>query len=335
MIKLLKDKELAVEKWKKLSLSSPYSSFFQTKECYDFYRSLSFMDAFLYGVQEKNELKGVVCGYILSNGNRIKRYFSRRAIVHAGPLLAADISETALNQLLQHIKEQLSSKSIYVEFRNNFDYSKYQTIFETVGFSYQPYYNYQLKFAGTNNLISQLSKSKKRQIRLSQKAGVEIIKTNDQRHIEEFYKILTRLYKKKIKKPLLPKEFFQKIVSLPGAYLLVALYKGEVVSGMACVGTEKEILYEWLVGGDDGKYKAIFPSVSITYGVMEYALQSGFAMFDFMGAGSPNQQYGVREFKEKFGGELVEHGRFLHVNKPILYAIGKTVLNMNKRGTHR
>jgi lipid II:glycine glycyltransferase (peptidoglycan interpeptide bridge formation enzyme) len=41
-----------------------------------------------------------------------------------------------------------------------------------------------------------------------------------------------------------------------------------------------------------------------------------------MGAGKPDEAYGVRDFKAKFGGKEVEHGRFLCVTKPLLYNIG-------------
>jgi lipid II:glycine glycyltransferase (peptidoglycan interpeptide bridge formation enzyme) len=51
-----------------------------------------------------------------------------------------------------------------------------------------------------------------------------------------------------------------------------------------------------------------------------------------MGAGSPDQPYGVRDFKAEFGGELVEHGRFLCVRKPMLYAIGKMGVKLLKQG---
>jgi lipid II:glycine glycyltransferase (peptidoglycan interpeptide bridge formation enzyme) len=59
------------------------------------------------------------------------------------------------------------------------------------------------------------------------------------------------------------------------------------------------------------------------WGEMQYAAENGYPLFDFMGAGSPDQPYGVRDFKAEFGGELVEHGRFLCVRKPLLYWIGK------------
>jgi lipid II:glycine glycyltransferase (peptidoglycan interpeptide bridge formation enzyme) len=73
----------------------------------------------------------------------------------------------------------------------------------------------------------------------------------------------------------------------------------------------------------DGKIKNVYPSVLATYAPIEYAANNGLQYFDFMGAGKPNQDYGVREFKSKFGGTEVEFGRFIRINKPILYQFGK------------
>ena len=47
-----------------------------------------------------------------------------------------------------------------------------------------------------------------------------------------------------------------------------------------------------------------------------------------MGAGKPGDNYGVRDFKAQFGGELVEHGRFLRINKPLVYKAGSFVLKL-------
>jgi lipid II:glycine glycyltransferase (peptidoglycan interpeptide bridge formation enzyme) len=65
-----------------------------------------------------------------------------------------------------------------------------------------------------------------------------------------------------------------------------------------------------------------------TYAAMEYALLNGMALFDFMGAGSPDEAYGVREFKSRFGGEEVEHGRFILILNPIMYSVGKIGLKI-------
>jgi lipid II:glycine glycyltransferase (peptidoglycan interpeptide bridge formation enzyme) len=50
-----------------------------------------------------------------------------------------------------------------------------------------------------------------------------------------------------------------------------------------------------------------------------------------MGAGKPEETYGVRDFKARFGGELVEHGRYLCVRKPLLYWLGKMGVKLMKK----
>ena len=46
-----------------------------------------------------------------------------------------------------------------------------------------------------------------------------------------------------------------------------------------------------------------------------------------MGAGNPNKNYGVRDFKSRFGGQLVEYGRFMYIADNMLYRLGKTIIN--------
>jgi lipid II:glycine glycyltransferase (peptidoglycan interpeptide bridge formation enzyme) len=42
----------------------------------------------------------------------------------------------------------------------------------------------------------------------------------------------------------------------------------------------------------------------------------GYRIYDFGGAGRPGEPYGVRDFKAKFGGELVDFGRHSYVHSP-------------------
>jgi lipid II:glycine glycyltransferase (peptidoglycan interpeptide bridge formation enzyme) len=64
---------------------------------------------------------------------------------------------------------------------------------------------------------------------------------------------------------------------------------------------------------------------------MKYAIDNRLQHFDFMGAGNPNQPYGVRDYKEKFGGKLVEHGRYRKITKPFLFILGKISLKIISR----
>jgi len=319
--------EINIAQWQKLLEESSTATFFQTKECYDFYASLSFLTPFVFGVSENNQLVGVICGYIISEGNNLKRFFSRRAIVPGGALLSPEISAEVLKALFETITQILSKKAIYIELRNFNDYTSFQSTIESTGFKYQTHYDIKVETDNEEFLLQELSESKRRQLKSSLNAGVSWEVSSKQGDVEAFYKILKHLYQTKVKKPLFPLEFFEKLVGQSFGKLLVVKYRSQVIGGMACVILENKTLYEWFVCGEERDEKEIYSSVVATWAGIEYAAKNKIPGFDFMGAGSPDQDYGVREFKMKFGGKLVEHGRFLYICKPLMYYIGKFFIN--------
>lgn len=110
----------------------------------------------------------------------------------------------------------------------------------------------------------------------------------------------------------------------PGVILLVA-YQGEVVGGIVCPMMPGRAMYEWYVAGLDRqlKGKGIYPSVLATWSAIEYAANNGLRYFDFMGMGVPDEPYGVRDFKARFGGEWVNHGRYMRVNNKLKYTLAR------------
>lgn len=319
--------EINIDQWQSLINSSPTSSFFQTPECYEFYTTLSFLKPFVVGISENNQLVGVICGYLISEGNVLKKYFTRRAIVPGGALLSPEISSEALKALFEQVSQILSKKAIYIELRNFNDYSTFRPIIESVNFLYQPHYDIQVETDNTATLLQRLSESKRRQLKASQKKGVTWEETKEPDDVNAFYKVLKHLYQTKVKTPLFPLEFFEKLVKQSFGKLLVVKFNGQVIGGMACVILENKTLYEWFVCGEEREEKDIFTSVVATWAGIEYAAKNRIPLFDFMGAGTPDKDYGVRKFKSKFGGELVEHGRFLYICKSLMYFIGKFFIN--------
>ena len=323
MIKILSFNEIDSIQWQQLVERSDVASFFQTKECYDFYQSLPFFNPFLYAVSENEKLVGLVCGYIIADGKSLKRFFSRRAIIPGGLLLDNDISKDALSALLEQTKRELKNKAIYIEIRNYADYSWTRDVIENNRFSYQEHLNFHVPTPDYETALNQLSSTKRRDIKLSIREGAEYSETSDDEEICVLYEILQDLYEKKIKTPLFPLEFFKTLARTPNGKIFVIKKDNKLVGGCVCVCLPNRAIYEWFVCGTDGHMKNVFPSTLATWSGIEYAATNNYPRFDMMGAGKPNEGYGVREFKEKFGGKLVEHGRFLHVNNRILYSIGK------------
>ncbi|HPX59359.1 MAG TPA: peptidoglycan bridge formation glycyltransferase FemA/FemB family protein [Bacteroidales bacterium] len=324
-------KEIDANQWNSLINISNNSSFFQSKACYDFYASLSFMEPFVYAVKEKNILKGVIVGYIQKENNAIKHYFTRRAIIPGGILLSDDISKQALESLLTHCKNALLKKAIYIECRNYTDFSKYKSVFIQSGFNYLPHLNFHVDTSSIEIANKNLGKSRKRDIKTSIRDGAELIYHPTFEEVRCWYEILFDLYKTRIKTPLFSFEFFSKLFHSGIGIFLLVKYKDEIIGGTLCVGLSAKVLYEWFACGLDGKYKNIYPSTLATWSGIEYAATHNYLVFDMMGAGKPDEVYGVREFKAKFGGELVEHGRFLCVLHPLLYQIGKIGVKILKK----
>lgn len=335
MIKTLTYNLLDPLQWQALVEQSPYATWFQTKEAYEFYAANpNEMKPFAVGVNEDNNLKGLVVGYSTNEKNSLKQFFTRRAIIIGGPLLAEDISNEALSMLLTSLKNLTSLQGgaggrlpIYIETRNFHDYSKWKSVFETNGFAYQPHYDIHVHC----NAQHQMSEQRIRQVKKALKNGVEIVEASSEQEIRDWYRILQQLYQEKVRTPLFSKEFFLQFYREGvGKYLLVK-HQGKVIGGMMCPILKTKAIFEWYVCGLDEEYRDQYPSVMATYAAIEYAKHNSLPLFDFMGAGKPDIPYGVRDFKMEFGGELLEHGRFLCVRKPLLYKIGEFWVSLLKR----
>ena len=366
MIKLLTYHDIDQQQWQQLIQSSPVATWFQTPEAYEFYAALSSeLIPFAFGIEEcrgdeamrqlgdkdGSRLVGVIVGYITRERNAIKQFFTRRAIIVGGPLLADDISDEALSALLSAVKNlpilnpSLKGRTldtttqsplpsgragvglpIYIETRNFHDYSRWKYTFEQNGFAYQPHYDIHVHC----NADHQMSERRQRELKRAIKNGATVCEAQTEQEVRDWYQILHRLYREKVRTPLFSEEFFLRFYrENRGIYILVK-FQGKVIGGMMCPILKNKAIYEWYVCGQDEEYRELSPSVVATHAAIEYAKENGLPLFDFMGAGVPDVPYGVREFKREFGGEIVEYGRFLCIRKPLLYKIGQIGVKLLK-----
>lgn len=314
--------------WSRLVATSATGTWFQSPEAYDFFVSMpELFRPFAIGLAcepagPQTQLRAVCVGYVTVEKNPVKQFLTRRAIIIGGPCLADDCIDYEVMELMRAVRKQLKSEAIYVECRNFNDYSHWRNAFEAEGFSYVPHLNFHVDCSDKEAMDGKLSENRKRQIKKAVKSGIEIAEAQSEQEIKEWYDILLHLYKMRVKTPLFPLSFFIEFYRQGlGKYLLVK-YEGKVIGGIMCPILEGKCIYEWFVCGMDTEYRNQNPSVMATYAAMEYGNAHGLARFDFMGAGKPNEPYGVREFKARFGGDEVEYGRFLCVMKPLVYKIG-------------
>lgn len=339
MMRVVTYEQIDRAEWGKLVQTSQMGTWFQTLEAYMLYASMpDLFRPFAIAVEGVNELtnertlRAVCVGYVTVEKSALKQFLTRRAIIVGGPALADDCTDEEVIALLSALRSRLSAGSnapIYIECRNFNDYSKWRSAYEAAGFSYQPHLNFHVNTSSVEVVEANLGKSRKRDIKTTIREGVVIVNSQElkvkselERLVHEYYLILKNLYETKVKTPLFPESFFQALAKHPDGRILLTMKEEKVIGGTVCVEWKDICVYEWFVCGEDGVYPHVFPSSYATYAGIRYAAEHGCSRFDMMGAGKPDEAYGVRDFKAKFGGSEVQHGRFLCVTKPLLYKLG-------------
>ena len=359
-MKILTGKDIHREEWSRLVKTSATGTWFQTPEAYDFFAAQpELFEVFAVGVaksesrvksKESRELRGVCVGYVTKEKGIIRQFFTRRAIIIGGPALADDATSKEVELLMEGVKELTSERMngapIYIETRNFNDYSKWKNAFEycvdhprrkpllpygrkdAPGFAYQPHLNFHVDCTDQEAMAARLSENRKRQIKKGER--IEEAEATEQ-DVREWYGILQKLYQTKVKTPLFPLSFFLEFYRQKLGKFLLVRHEGHVIGGVMCAILEGRCVYEWFECGENSIYKEQYPSVMATWAGMMWAHEQGCPRYDMMGAGEPGVPYGVRDFKSEFGGETVEHGRFLYIAKPLLYRIGVWGVRQLKR----
>ena len=352
MSRVLTYNEIDQEQWNALVRDSATGTWFQTPEAYAFFASMpDLFRPFVVAVErisglEVRGLEGVCVGYVTKEKSAVKQYFTRRAIIIGGPALADDATEEEVIALMTAIKNLSFTHSlihsfiqspIYIETRNLNDYSRWKEAFEKAGFDYMPHLNFHI-----DPRVDNLSENRRRQVRQSN-AEIEIIENKNNKNtacadinienentIREWYEILRELYRTKVKTPLWPEEFFLEAYRQGVGTFMMVKHNNRVIGGSMLVKGKEGTTYEWFACGQNRVYKDQHPSVMATWAGIQWAKEQGCTRYDMMGAGKPDEEYGVRDFKAEFGGEKVEHGRFVCVRKPLLYKLGTWAVSLMK-----
>lgn len=317
--------KLPPSEWEQYVLDHPHGNFFQSPVAYRiFSQTRGYTPNIVFAIDKKDDK---LCGVLLSVVQQESSWYSAltaRSIVWGGPL--ADSDEIATG-LLKEYNRTVPKRVIYTQIRNLFNQSAVIESANALGYSFSPHLNILVatKEKTEKDLLAEMSKSKARQIR----KGLEncsIEGCTSLHDLGDLYSILKNLYRTKAKKPLPDISFFQSFFNetIGGEYGTIFLVRqnDRIIGGMVAPKIPGKTIYEWYVAGDDTHYKECYPSVLATWAAIRQANAEGMQHFDFLGAGKPDADYGVREFKARFGGTEVNFGRFEKIHRPILMKIG-------------
>ena len=280
----------------------------------------------MFAENARQEITGVMVAIIIID--RIYGFPFQRMLVQGGPVVSKSLHQKAdvIRALLQFLKLQIPRKTVFLEIRNLQHWGDDAAIFHETGFTWHDHLNDILPLHPANQVFPGIKAAKQRQIQRGIENGAVIRPAGSIREVEDFYQLLRDLYRNKVRKPLYPLTFFinfyQKIQLENKGVLLVVVYKDKVIGGMVCPFSGDHTVHEWYICSMQNRLKHLYPGVLATWAGIEVATMNKFRYFDFMGIGSPQKPYGVRNFKTQFGGEVVNFGRWQLVNSSLHYKLG-------------
>ncbi|MBX3440258.1 MAG: GNAT family N-acetyltransferase, partial [Planctomycetaceae bacterium] len=141
--------------------------------------------------------------------------------------------------------------------------------------------------------------------------------------IQKMYEFVRTSYDRS-RVPLASIELFRRALDiLPEDVVQVRLayHKGTPVAGGITL-VFKNTVYAWYGGTTRPPGVAAFDC--LTWDEIAWACRNQQSNYDFGGAGWPEEEYGPRHFKAKFGGQLVNYGRYRKVYSGWKLAVAKS-----------
>lgn len=324
--------QIDLNKWKMFHSNHEKATIFQNLLLFKFWKTQKNNKPFAYFVEsERGECLTFCIGTIISTGNSFLNIFSRRAIIFGGPLLIeSENCEEILSFLIDNMENDLKNKSIYMEIRNFSKEDCIDKIIKEKDWTYIPYQNYIINLKSESDVFKNFNSERRRQIRKGLREGVQCDYEKTRKNINAVYNVLLKIYTIKIKKPFPTLKYFTELMLTDFAGIVCVKFENEVIGGGFFLMDEHTI-YDWYRGGLDSENKKKYPSAISDWYIMKYGLEHNLRRFDFMGAGIKGKEYGVRVYKSRFGGELVEFGRYRKTQNKFLYKLGQIGLKFSNR----
>ncbi len=254
------------------------------------------------------------------------RYFTTRAVAYGSVLFRRDRrGQGALAVLLERYSQQVGRSVLFTELRNLSDTQPAQRVFVNRGFAFQEHLNFLIDLRCTPEEIwAGIRSNARRNIRKAERLDVRVREAKDTADIDTAYGVLRQAYKR-LRVPLPPASLFRSSFEILGPLdmmrVLLASVDGVPVGALTLLLHKGVALY-WYTGMSR-QHAAYRPADLLVWRGLELARELGFHTFDFGGGGIPQRDYGVRDFKAKFGGDLVNFGRNTHIHAPFRFGLGQ------------
>ncbi len=316
------------EIWHEFLIEQPTANIFHTPEMFEtFNRTHGYQSDLWATVNDRGNVFALLIPVKVTLMKGILSRFTTRSIVFGSVLCSThNEGKRALDCLLEDYLHQDRHTCLFAELRNLYDLATIQPVLDKWGFAYEGHLNYLNNLnSPLDRIMSNFSRSTRQKIsRELRKGRVSISEITKRKQLTEWYKLLQKTYAA-AKVALADISLFEVAFDIlyPRGMIKFLIARVDGI-GAACTAELifKDTIYGWY-GGTDRTFSYYHPTEMLTWYMLKWGVENGYRVYDFGGAGKPDEEYGVRNFKAKFGGTLVNYGRNIRVHHPLLLELSK------------
>ena len=270
-------------------------------------------------LDEAGEIRALITPVAIDTLRRLLRALTTRVVAFAGPLVEGGAGEReALHALLDTYRHRTRRRVLYTEIRHLVDAEDLAPVLAACGFDHERHLNFLVDLTAPEDALWQrVAPSARRNVRRAQREGVAVGEVADPTRVAGGYEVLREVYRR-IRVPLPDRTLFEAAVRVLGPlgrmkFLTASL--GHRTIGVLTLLLYKGVATYWYTGTLRA-FASCRAGDLLTWHAIVSARRAGCRELDFGGAGRPDEPYGVRDFKAKYGGRLVDFGRERWVPSP-------------------
>lgn len=321
------------DEWNSFVENHPDGNIFQTSWYLNLFSGQTiFRPVYVMLLDGEKNIKGVLGGVIQYQSSLPLKNMTSRCVIMGGPLVRDDEPET-LALILNAFDKYICRKTLYAQFRNLYDRGKSKPIFGNLGYEFEDHLNVLTDLNQTQeSLWKDIFPQKRNKIRGAIRAGLTVRPMQTLSDLKVSYEILKGIYKN-IKLPIFPFTVFQNVFNdlVPkGMATFFGAYDEDKLIGTIYTLCYKGRIYDYFAGSQREYYR-MFPNSLLPWEVFLWGKVNNMNLFDWGGAGKPGIPYGVRNYKEEFGGKPVNYGRFVKVYHPLVFSLAERAFKIKQR----
>ena len=318
--------------WNEYVNKHPKGSVFHTREMFRVFEDTPGYSPLWIGARNAGgEIVAILCAVKVSTISGMLSRFASRSIMFAEPFCDdTDEGILALKKLIEFHDKQWGKQILFTEVRSVKSPGAETVALESAQYKQMDYCNYINDLSDGHHVLASRIEKTMQKVRMAKRRGLVIEQGNNQA-------LLTRAYRQietsnaQSRVPVAPVEILEAAVRhLPPDVLQIRVGHVDGVDVAAAVGmVYKNRYFGWYNG--TRQPQGIAGVAALVWDEIETACRMGLSEYDFGGAGWPDDDFGPRQFKSRFGGKLVNHSRYRKIGSQIKFALAEKGYGMLRR----